>query len=86
MNVVKPLIVSLICLAPAAALAADWEEVYTQDEVTVSKMDLEGTKFYAFKGETVMDAPATRIMHVLLDNDHRIEWVDRLYEAVDTLL
>jgi len=65
------------------ASAADWEEVYTQDEVTVSKMDLEGTKFYAFKGETVMDAPATRIMHVLLDNDHRIEWVDRLYQAVE---
>ena len=65
------------------AYAQDWQEIYTKDEVIVSRMELEGTRFYAFKGETVYDAPATKVMHVLLDNEHRTEWVDMLYEATE---
>jgi hypothetical protein len=65
------------------AHASEWTEIYTKDEVAVSKMELEGTKFYAFKGETVYDAPATKVMHVLLNNEHRTDWVDMLYEATE---
>ncbi|MFT4627984.1 MAG: hypothetical protein ACI8PZ_006678 [Myxococcota bacterium] len=69
--------------ATPPAHASAWTEIYTKDDVAVSKMELEGTKFFAFKGETVYDAPATKVMHVLLDNDHRTDWVDMLYEATE---
>lgn len=76
---------SLLCTAlltlalalPAAA--ADWQEIYTEDEVVVSKMDVEGSRFVAFKGDTVYDAPLSKVLYVLLDNEHRTEWVGRLY-------
>lgn len=68
------------CLAFATpAVAGNWEEVYTAEGVTVSKKDTEGTPLVAFKGETVYDVPVEDVMGVLLDNEHRIEWVDRLY-------
>ena len=70
-----------LALVMEPAVAGDWTELYTKDEIIVSRMDLEGTRFYAFKGETVYDAPATKVMHVLMDNDHRTDWVDMLYEA-----
>ena len=57
-----------------------WRTIDTADGITVSKAVVEGSPFVAFKGETVMDAPMERVLFVLLDNDHRIEWVDRLYK------
>jgi hypothetical protein len=70
----------LFVMAPFSAMAADWEEIYTADGVIVSKKDVEGSRFVAFKGDTVMDADISTVLYVLLDNDHRVEWVDRLYE------
>ena len=79
MRTLRHLFQLLILTFPVSALAQEWEEMYTEEEVTVSMMELEGTKLFAFKGDTIMDAPASKIMYVLLDNDHRIDWVDRLY-------
>jgi START domain len=73
----------LLLAAPVAASAApaalDWREIYTQDEVTVSKATVPGTSLVAFKGDTVMAAPIGKVLHVLIDHQHPTEWVDRLY-------
>lgn len=63
------------------AFAGTWQEIYTEDAVTVSKKEVDGSKFVAFKGETKYDAPLDKVLYVLMDNDHRTEWVDRLYEC-----
>jgi hypothetical protein len=79
-------ITKAVCLASAlfvatVAQASDvpWEEIYTEAEVKVSRAEVEGSKLFAFKGDTVMDASRGQVLHVLLDNEHRVEWVDRLY-------
>lgn len=61
------------------ALAGGWEVVNREDGITVSRKAVAGSPLVAFKGEGVVDAPMEKILHVLVDNDHRTEWVDRLY-------
>jgi len=71
-----------LLLAPmqvAVALDLNWNEVYAAEGVTVYRAEAENTKFFAFKGETVYDAEIGKVLHVLLDNEHRVEWVGRLY-------
>ncbi|MBX2799793.1 MAG: hypothetical protein KTR31_19095 [Myxococcales bacterium] len=77
------LLIGLLWTATPTALASElsWKEIYTSDGVTVSKASVPNSKFVAFKGDTVMDAPAGKVLHVLLDNTHRLEWVGRLYES-----
>ena len=71
---------ALLLILPMTAFGGDWEVIYTEAEVTVSKMDIEGSKLVAFKGDTIMQAPPSRVLYVLMDNDHRLDWVGRLYE------
>lgn len=61
-----------------------WEEIYTSDGVVVSRAEVEGTRLVAFKGLTVYDAPIGKVLGVILDNDHRVDWVGRL--QVSTIL
>ncbi|MCO4746910.1 MAG: hypothetical protein KC912_19085 [Proteobacteria bacterium] len=77
----KALFLAASMLVATASHAGDlpWEEIYTEAEVTVSRAEVDGTKLFAFKGETIMDASRGQVLHVLLDNEHRVEWVDRLY-------
>jgi len=74
------LFASLSLALPLSAAAQTWQEIYEKDDVTVSKMDVEGSPFVAFKGDTVVDGEVDQVLYVLMDNDHRIEWVDRLYD------
>ncbi len=67
-----------VLLAGSGAEAQEWQEIYTKQGVTVSRTDVEGTKLVAFKGETTMDAPPEKVLRVLVDHDHRFEWVARL--------
>lgn len=64
----------------AQASERQWESLGDTDGVEVSRADVEGTKLYAFKGDTVMEAPPGAVLYALLDNQHRIEWVARLVE------
>ena len=66
-------------LSPTSAIAADWEQINDEAGVTVSRMSVEGSNLVAFKGETTFQQPVRTVLHVLLDNEHRIEWVGRLY-------
>lgn len=73
------LLLALIAAHPGAAWASDWREMYRQDGIIVSSKEVPGSKLVAFRGETEYDAPVGRVLDVLLDNDHRTEWVSRLY-------
>ncbi len=84
----RPIIVTLafvlVLLGPLAAARAGepaWEEIYTEDEIKVSRMLIEGSPLVAFKGDVEIDAPVQKVLWVLLDNSRREEWVDRLYES-----
>lgn len=62
-----------------SAFAQNWEKIYVDKGVTVSRADMPGTRLVGFKGDTIFDAPLTKVLYVLLDNAHRTEWVGRLY-------
>lgn len=70
----------LACLLalPAAAGELPWEEIYVEDGVTVHRAEVEDSKLFAFKGTKVMKGTRQDVLGVLLDNEHRINWVDRL--------
>ena len=70
-----------VLFVASPAHAVDWEHIYTQHEVAVSRASLEGTRLVAFKGDTVMEAPLARVLAVILDNEHRTDWVGRLMES-----
>lgn len=70
----------LLCAPLSSASAQDWQEIYVDDGVTVSKAEMEGTRLVAFKGQTTFDHDAAEVLYVLMDNDHRLEWVGRLYD------
>ena len=63
-----------------AGWAADWEEINDKDGVKVFRKEVAGSDVVAFKGDTIADGSVARILWILVDNEHRIEWVDRLYE------
>ena len=75
------LLTCLLVVPFARAEALEWDEIYTQHEVIVSRASIEGSRLVAFKGDTIMDASAGKVLHVILDNDHRTEWVGRLMES-----
>jgi hypothetical protein len=58
--------------------AAEWKQVSDSNGINVSKTKIPGSKIVGFRGETSVYASAEKLMHVLVDNDHRIDWVDRL--------
>lgn len=59
-----------------------WEFISDDDGVKVYNKDVDTSEFRAFKGITVIDAPLPRVLHVICENDHRPEWVDRLDKSV----
>lgn len=73
----------LFVLAGGSVYAAspEWEEIYTSKNVIVSKAEVEGSKLVAFKGETIYDAPIGDVLRVILDNEHRLDWVGRLRKS-----
>jgi len=78
-NVLSVAVAAALLLVPAAeGFAQEWEPVYEKDGVAVSKKEVADTNLVSFKGDTVYKQPVGMVLGVLLDNDHRIEWVDRL--------
>ena len=74
----------LLMLSASPAHAGDWELLYEEDGVEVSSMEKPGSPLVAFKGDTILEASLARVLWILMDNEHRMEWVDRLY--VSTVL
>ncbi len=69
---------ALTLCAPLAAAAPSWEVINNEDGIEVSRREVKGSPLVAFRGIAVVDAPMDRVLWVLLDNEHRKDWVDRL--------
>ena len=66
------------------AVGADeskWEEINKAEGIVVSRRHVEGSPLVAFRGVAEVDASIERILWVLVDNDHRRDWVDRLLKS-----
>jgi hypothetical protein len=70
-----------------AEIAENWKLINQANGVSVFSKTIQGSPIVAFKGEAVINASIKKVFWVLLDNDHRIEWVDRLKynEILETL-
>jgi hypothetical protein len=75
----------LLALAPAVAAAGDkpdkfdWKEINDKDGIKVYRKGVEGSKIVAFRGVGIVDASPLKVLYVIGENEHRGEWVDRLY-------
>jgi hypothetical protein len=55
-----------------------WVQVAQSDGVTVYSKEMPGTDYLAFKGIVVVDAPIQKVLYVIVDNDHKKDWVKSL--------
>ena len=72
------LITLFLGLNAYASIDPKWMPLGESNGISVYKTEVPGTKVVGFRGETMVYASAEKVMHVLLDNDHRKDWVDRL--------
>jgi hypothetical protein len=72
-----------IAVAPLEAMAGldGWEHIRTDDGILVSKKDVAGSSFVAFRGEGDVKAPVLSVASVLVDVPHEQEWMDSVVEA-----
>jgi hypothetical protein len=67
--------------APADFGHADWEMIREEEGIRVFRWEPPGSDLFAFKSETVMDAPMPRILSVLVDVPRRKEWMPNLLDG-----
>ena len=72
------LFVLIFTLDSFASIGPNWMPIDEKDGVSTYKTEIPGTKVVGFRGQTTVYASAEKVMGVLLDNDHRKDWVDRL--------
>ena len=56
----------------------EWTFIEEEDGIKVFTKEIPGSSLGAFKGETVIDAPVSKLFNIISDHVHRKEWVDRL--------
>lgn len=56
----------------------NWEEINKEEEITVYRAEVDNSPIVAFKGKTIIDISAKKVLWVLADREHRKDWVDRL--------
>jgi hypothetical protein len=68
---------------PGSSSASDtgWEKLRTEEGIVVSRKEVEGSPFVAFRGEGDVDAPLLLSASVLVDIARDHEWVDSVVEA-----
>ena len=76
----------LLAVAAAAVPATGhaggpWETVRSEDGIDVSRKEIAGSPFVAFRGEGDVDAPILTVGSVLVDVPHEKEWIDSVVEA-----
>jgi hypothetical protein len=81
---------SLLCLAfagliPSNAAAEEagngWIQTKVKNGIVVSRMDVDGSPFRAFRGEGDIDAPILLVGSVLVDVARDPEWIDSVVES-----
>ena len=83
-----PIALCLLFACPAFAApdepefdAIPWEKIAKEAGVTVYTKEVPGSDLVAFKGVTTIWQPLGKVLSVLMDNDRRTEWVDRLVKS-----
>jgi NAD(P)-dependent dehydrogenase (short-subunit alcohol dehydrogenase family) len=75
-----------VALAPSVSHADEaasqgWERVRTEDGIVVSRKEIPGSPFVAFRGEGDVDAPILTVGDVLVDVPHEKDWIDGVVDA-----
>jgi hypothetical protein len=77
------LVLALLATLPPLARAGveGWERIRTEDGILVSKKEVSGSPFVAFRGEGDVSAPVLSVASVLVDVPREQEWMDSIVEA-----
>jgi hypothetical protein len=60
------------------AKSANWKQISQKNGITVFKSKVVDSKIQGFRGETYIYSPVGKILHLLINNESRKKWVDRL--------
>lgn len=58
-----------------------WEMVSQKDEIKVFRKSFEGSSVKGVGGEAFVEAPISKILWVLMDHEHKNEWIDKFQKA-----
>lgn len=82
------LICAWLSLWVAAAAGADlpvadssWKLEGADDGITVHSKVVPNSDLFAFRGETLVDAPVAKVANILIDTSRKLEWVARIVKA-----
>ncbi len=71
-----------LCLLSFFMTSANaWDFMYEKDGIKVYRRTIKGSPIVGFRGETIIYNQPEKVLAVLMDNDHRLEWVDRLEQS-----
>ena len=72
---------ALLSIFSSYASIPSWQQIKLKEGIKVFKKEITNSKLVAFKGEAVFDTTPGKIIHVLGDNNHKKDWVDRLVKT-----
>ncbi|MDF1666594.1 MAG: START domain-containing protein [Planctomycetota bacterium] len=76
------ILLALFMIPSSFAVAEDgWTKEKEEDGITVYSKKVKGQDLLKFKGVAIIDSPIRVVLGVLIDNDHRTEWVDLLKKS-----
>ncbi|MDF1666177.1 MAG: START domain-containing protein [Planctomycetota bacterium] len=75
-------IFAVVALGSAAEAQTRWEPINQDLGITVYSKEFPGTDIIGFKGVIDIDAPPRKVLHVIVDNKHKMEWVKSLKKTV----
>ncbi|SMF29914.1 START domain-containing protein [Pseudobacteriovorax antillogorgiicola] len=61
--------------------ANQWEQVKVEDGISVYRKSFEDSNVKGVAGAALIDAPASKIVWVLMDHEHKDDWVDKFRDA-----
>ncbi|MEZ4272592.1 MAG: START domain-containing protein [Myxococcota bacterium] len=67
-----------VALLSPEVQATPWEQTYDEQGIRVWRRKIEGSSIIEFRGETVVKAHIKDVLAVIIDHDHRDEWMERL--------
>jgi hypothetical protein len=88
-KILLPVAVALLLATPRSSAraaeedlgASGWTKMRTENGIVVSKKEIPGSPFVAFRGEGDIDEPLLLVGSVLVDIARNREWIDSLVEA-----
>ena len=66
---------ALTLLISSSSYASEWEELFTEENITVWQREVEGTSFVEFRGRGIVEEPASRVAAVIRNNERKTEWM-----------